>query len=62
VPNLQSVGELQAPSERGFVRYSIDLPKIAKTLKGAGYSYREIADIMGYKGPGSVLHLIKQKQ
>jgi hypothetical protein len=32
----------------------------AKILRAEGYSFREIARILGYKGPGSILHLVNK--
>lgn len=33
--------------------------KIAKRLRKANLSIREIADVMGFKNPGSITHLLK---
>lgn len=35
--------------------------KKAKNLKKAGFSLREIAEMLGYKYPNSIVHLLNKK-
>lgn len=38
----------------------IDHPKIAKKLRSKGHTIREIAEILGYRHPGSITNLLNK--
>lgn len=58
-PVCSGVGKIPVPrSEKSKVEQKHDM---ARTLVKAGYSFREVAEFLGYKSSASVTHALKQK-
>lgn len=59
-PICKGSGELPAPN--GRIRdKSEERRRIARILHKSGYSYRQIAKVVGWKSPRSVMLAVKEK-
>lgn len=62
-PICKGQGVLPIPNKLNEnFRIEVDAVFVAKNLRVNGYSYREIAKLMGYNNPQSIKHLIEKKK
>lgn len=60
-PCCNGTGELDPPQVKHMLTEDKALVT-AKALRDIGYTIRGIADILGYRHPGSVSHLLKKSK
>ena len=61
-PVCEGTGSLSEPRTTKLEAEKTDKKHaMAKTLIEAGYSYREVADLLGWKSQSSVTHALKKK-